>query len=90
MFPLTYFFTPIDENINCVFYPCDLNLDETPEEIYSNPDYISINYLIKVMLFWSFIIVISYFISLNFFKIISAPPKDRKRIMNLFLRRNKD
>lgn len=68
MFPLTYIFTPATENINCISYPCDLNIEKDSIKILSNSDYMTLNYLIKVMLFWSFILIISYFIHLSMFK----------------------
>ena len=49
---ISYFFTPVHENINCVFFPCDLGISDAYEGIESGA-YNSIYYLLKVFSVWS-------------------------------------
>lgn len=66
LLPLTYIFTPLTNNINCVFYPCDLSYSE-----FNNLSFFEGNtflYFLFTLFFWSFISIIIYISYIYFFK----------------------
>ncbi len=62
----TYIFTDINENKNCVFYPCDMKYSDTIYLI--NPEFGTLTYLFNEMFYWSTLISIFYFFSYFYFK----------------------
>ncbi len=58
LLPITYFFTPFEENINCVFYPCDLIYEINYKELSSSTYFGTFYYLLNQIIYW---IGISFF-----------------------------
>ncbi len=46
LLPLTFYTTSVSDNINCIFYPCDLNIESNSIEIFSSNIYSTSEYLI--------------------------------------------
>ncbi|MCH8519122.1 MAG: hypothetical protein LAT82_00010 [Nanoarchaeota archaeon] len=61
LLPLTYFLTPLQNNINCVFFPCDMSHAE-----FTDSQILSGLYFIFVLGFWSFI-SLSIYLMYNIF-----------------------
>ena len=59
----------LESNINCVFYPCDLDY-ESDSKIILNPDneYGTFNYFMNNILFWIVMTIVPYFAVLEIFK----------------------
>ncbi len=62
---LTYFLTEPHANINCVFFPCDLNLPNDAQEIQRNYLYFSYLYLLREILFWWATGILTYILVYN-------------------------
>ncbi|MFC1732240.1 hypothetical protein ACFL6I_18180 [candidate division KSB1 bacterium] len=62
LLPFTFLVADYQENINCVFYPCNLLYLENAEFIDSHSIYNSITYLIQNLAFWFLVIVVNYYI----------------------------
>jgi len=56
----TYIFTAPINNINCVFYPCDLNYTRDFTVIVSNSEYLHNTYFIKLLALWGLLISVSH------------------------------
>lgn len=61
---ISFFVSPYDSNINCVFYPCDIRFEDS----LSSSFYFTKEYLLLEILKWGAIFVGFYFILLAFFK----------------------
>jgi len=65
---MPFFFSAQDDNINCVFYSCDLDFEHSATYHYlSIPSY-SIQYILFIALRWVFFGTIVYFVLLKFFR----------------------
>jgi len=68
----TYISTNPADNINCVFFPCDLNYYKNFAYIASHSQYISTEYFIKFLAFWGSIISAIHLILYEFFVAIKT------------------
>lgn len=68
LLPLTYYVGEVEENRNCVFYPCDLDYHKDYRTIFSHNRYMTLSYLFwNVVGFWSIMAWVSYSLLLFMF-----------------------